>query len=85
MGDSDDEAEKDRKETNKLLAPLKPSKQEAHLSRIVQALNQANIYQQQLILEAGETTKAVQDGNNIIPPSTVQRQVGFDISPVGAY
>ena len=58
---SDEEAEKDRKKTNELLT--KPNKQEMHLASIAASIGQSNLFQQQMLLEAAETTKAIKEGN----------------------
>jgi hypothetical protein len=57
--DKADEAKKQRERTNALLE--KPSKQESHLQSIAKSLNQANIYQEQLIMKSDENTQAVKD------------------------
>ena len=63
---SDEEAEKDRKKTNELLT--KPNKQEMHLASIAASIGQSNLFQQQMLLEAAETTKAIKEGNEKTEP-----------------
>jgi len=77
--DSDEEAKKQREKTNALLD--KPSKQEDHLLTIAQSLNQNNIYQEQLILQAEEQTQLAKDSNMSKPPAQLGPQ--FDIPPKG--